>query len=329
MNSHIPAGKARFLYFLHQAGLIFAEAEKSDNQGWTIYTQGIRTSFFMLEALSRLYKKIHNHKDFSKLNKWFKAIEDLLGQVDFYDAFYKEFSGDTKIPTEIIEYFKESRDKKLKELNSRLKEKHWINSDKRMKKILAKLDEANWLDDTDDTEAIKTVFKKGAEKILGKYKVPGYRFQDIEADVHEFRRQLRWLSIYPQALRGLVQLYVPPTHKAYFTMYLTPEILHSPYNKMPKTSKSKQVFTLNGNCFYALSWMIDRLGQLKDSGLKISALEDSLRTVYDTEGNTESLAYSLSGKDQLSITAILSKAQQITDTFFKEDILENLFNVKE
>jgi hypothetical protein len=32
-----------------------------------------------------------------------------------------------------------------------------------------------------------------------------YHFVNVENDVHELRRKLRWLSIYPQSLRGAIQ----------------------------------------------------------------------------------------------------------------------------
>jgi hypothetical protein len=62
MNNYIPIGLSRFLYFLEKIKNILEKAESAENPALVAYTEDIRTPLFMLEALSRLYKKIHPHQ---------------------------------------------------------------------------------------------------------------------------------------------------------------------------------------------------------------------------------------------------------------------------
>ena len=88
----VPNGKSDFLKFLNQIQDILEKAGSSENPALDIYEANIRTPFFMLEGLSRLYNKIFSHSAFNWCKKTFKSMEDKLGAIDYYDGFYKEFS---------------------------------------------------------------------------------------------------------------------------------------------------------------------------------------------------------------------------------------------
>ncbi len=176
-----------------------------------------------------------------------------------------------------------------------------------MKKIYKKLDSIEWFDEKNDTVAVLEVYQNEIEKIIKKYKSRTKEFTDIEKDVHELRRELRWLSIYPQALRGLMELKADGEPPEFLNKYLTPEIINSPYNKMPDGSGLQDHILLNQNYYFALSWMISELGKLKDSGLKIELLEQSISDVYKAQKNVASLAYSLCNETQPTILQILTR----------------------
>ena len=325
MDPFIPAGKSRFLYYLDKVETILNNAATAENPALVAYKEDIRTPFFMLEALSRLYKKIHSHKKLKDLNVRFKNIEDALGKIDYYDGFYQQFLSQKNIPAEITGYIKDQRDEKTQDLNDLLKEEKWIGKNKnRLSKIRKELDEINWFDERHDTQAILDVYLDDIDKVTKKYKVEDLDFKDVENDVHELRRRIRWLSIYPQSLRGLMQLKQNPEPPDFLKKYLTPEILNSPFNKLPDGSGLQSHIMLNNNYFYALSWLIAELGKLKDSGLKIILLEDSIDKVYKTKEDVRQLAHSICGEDQPTLDQILSGSQKIVTTFFEENILENL-----
>jgi hypothetical protein len=147
----------------------------------------------------------------------------------------------------------------------------------------------------------------------------------MEADVHELRRKIRWLSIYPQALQGCIQLSKNKKIPAYLNKYLTKEIITSPFNKMPDAGNCHYFLMLDGNHFYALSWMIAKLGNLKDNGLQIIALREALQ---QTAGMNESEAikksYPMLGSKQIKLEKLLLEAANVSQQFFKEQILDKL-----
>ena len=325
MATNTPLGKDRFMYFLNKVKGIIEKADSSENPALIIYTENMRTPLFMLEALTRLYKKIHNHHKFTKLNILFKDLEDRLGLIDFYDSFHKEFINQKNIPDLITAHLKDKTDESIKDLNHDLKENGWTGKHKkRISKIIKKLDEIDWLNEKEDTAGILDVYQYYIDKITEKYSIKNLEFKDIETDVHELRRELRWLSIYPQALRGLMQLKTDNETEDFLQKYLTPEIVNSPYNIMPDGSSLQKHIMLNKNYFYALSWMIAELGKLKDSGLKIETIKESLVETNKKTTEVEQLANSINDENKMKIPEILNQSQKITTTFFEEKILEKI-----
>lgn len=329
MNNYIPTGLSRFLFFLNKVKTILEKAEVAENPAMVAYAEDMRTPLFMLEALTRLYKKIHPHQKLNNLNKLFKDLEDGLGVIDYYDAFAKEFAKEKRIPEAITIYLENKTQEKTNELNDDLKKNGWIaKHKKRLIKITKDLEEINWLNEKEDSTAILNMYKKDITKLIKRYKIPNLQFSDIENDVHELRRQLRWLSIYPQALRGLIQLKPNSEVPDFLNKYHTPEIINSLYNIMPDGSALQEHILLNADYYYAISWMIAELGKLKDSGLKIIIIEESIASVYKTNENTEQLAYSICDETQMTIPQILAHSEKICNTFFDENILENLIYKK-
>jgi hypothetical protein len=53
--------------------------------------------------------------------------------------------------------------------------------------------------------AFSELYKESVDKIIRFVAGTNYHFVNVENDVHELRRKLRWLSIYPQSLRGAIQ----------------------------------------------------------------------------------------------------------------------------
>ncbi|MDP4284393.1 MAG: hypothetical protein Q8891_08220 [Bacteroidota bacterium] len=324
--SNTSIGKQRFIYFLNQAKVILDKSEVSENPALVIYEENIRTPFFMLEALSRFYKKIHNPKKFAKLDIYFKQIEDCLGRIDYYDGFYKEFITQKNMPSPVTDYLKKKKQDEIDALNRVLKKKNWIEKKGgRIAKIIKSLDEVDWLNTEDDTNATKDIYQKDVNKIIEKYKNGEIKFNDIESDIHELRRELRWLSIYPQCFRGLMQLKPADDTPVFLQKYLTPEIISSPYNVMPDGNNLQKHILLSSNYFYALSWIIAELGKIKDNGLKVMVTEEALINVYKTDQkDVEQLAYSVCGNTQMTIPEILESAKKIIIPFFDDAILENL-----
>ncbi len=320
-------GELRFEYYLKQLEELIAKSSKQKNPGLWLYQNNARTPLFMLEGLAKMYAGIHNKKKFSKIKEHVKLLEDAIGQIDYYDAFAKEFIANKKIPVAITNYLQAQSREKIQSLNELLQENNWLGDDAdRIKKIRKKLSEADWLDEKDDVKSIHKFYITAINKILEFINEKDFHFTDVENDVHEFRRMIRWLSIYPQALRGCIQLgKSKAATPKYLTKYLTKTITSSPYNTLPDAGELKHFLLFDQNRFYALSWMIAELGNLKDSGLKVEVIKEALlQTSKTNEKDALTQAYKLAGAGQKTLQQILDAAEKLCKTFCKEKNLEAL-----
>jgi hypothetical protein len=181
------------------------------------------------------------------------------------------------------------------------------------------------LNPMEEIEALLEFYNASINNITGFIAETNFHFDNVEEDVHELRRKLRWLSIYPQALQGAVQYSTDTETLAHLRKYLTKEIINSPYNKFPAAGNNTSFLMLHKSYFLALSWMISQLGSLKDEGLLLTGLCEAIKqsTGFNEE---ESLTqtYTLLGRKQRKMQEILDSAEAITKTFFKEDNLHHL-----
>ncbi len=320
-------GSARFEFYLLQLQDLLTKAAKQKNAALWLYQNNARTTLFMLEGLSKLYCGLHNKKKFGKLKEHFKLLEDALGAIDYYYTFAKQFSQNKKIPAAITTYLQAQSREKIQRLNELLTEEGWIGDNaSRIKKITKKLQEANWLKPQQEVKAIVDFYGEAIYDITAFVKESTFQFDNVEADVHELRRKLRWLSIYPQAMQGCIQLSKSnkPLPKL-VTKYLTKTVLNSPFNRLPDAGSNTNFVLLNQNNFFALSWLIAELGNLKDSGLAVIAIKEAMQqtgAVSDTEAyNT---AYKILGKKHPTLPQLLKQAGSICKTFFAETNLEYL-----
>lgn len=320
-------GLARFEYFLNQLQPILTTAAKQKNPALWLYRNNARTPLFMLEALAKMYAEFHNKKKFSNINNHFKLVEDTLGAIDYYDMIAKDLVSNKKIPVEIINYLHAQSREKIQSLNEILIEDDWLLPDKnRITKIKKKLIEADWLNEEDEIKAIQEFYGESIYEIVEFTESTNYQFDNMEDDVHELRRKIRWLSIYPQSLRGAIQLAKNKITPKHLAKYCTKEITTSPFNKMPEQGIAQHRLVLEQHYFFALSWMIAELGNLKDSGLHVIAIKEALQqtTPSITDEAAFKKTYQLLGTSQPKLDLLLTKAGNITKTYFKEQNLEHL-----
>jgi len=303
-------GLARFTLFLDRFETLLIEAAKQSDAALYLYQNGARTPLFMLEGLSKLYSGLHDEKKFEKLEERFKQLEDAIGAIDYYDNFAKEFGKDNKIPPDVTKFVADKASEKLRLLNRLLVDENWMcEKADRLDKIREKLADVDWLTEKAEIRALESYYRESIDKINAFAAEYTRGFTELETQVHELRRKLRWLSIYPQALQGAIQLRDTGSNDPDLTKYLTTEIVNSPFNKMPDASANRYVLELDRDRFLALSWMIAELGKLKDEGLRIEVLKEAGHPPIDAH-KTE--------------TTILSKAFSITRAFFAERNLDRL-----
>jgi len=319
-------GLSRFDYFLNQLQPIITTAAKQKNPALWLYRNNARTPLFMLEALAIMYSSFHNAKKFSKIKEHFKLLEDTLGAIDYYDTAAKNLANNKKIPASVINYLQAQSREKIQSLNEILAEKDWLLPGvNRINKIRKKLEDAKWKEDEKEIKRMNEFYGESIYEIVAFTRNSNFIFTHMEAEVHELRRKLRWLSIYPQAIHGAIQFGQNKITPGHLAKYATKAIVTSPYNKMPVPGITKYTLLLEQHYFYALSWLIAELGNIKDNGLQIIAVKEALQQTSNiTDTAAFKKTYQLLGSKQPSMDELLEKAGKICKTFFKEQNLEHL-----
>ena len=303
-------GRDRFEFHLSALEKLLAASEKQVTPAFWLYQNNARTPLFMLEGLAKLYGGIHDKETFAKLKMHFKLLEDALGAIDYYDVLARQFKDDKTVSAKALKLVQSKVQEKTLVLDELLIEKNWLGKEKnRIGKIRKKLDEVDWLDEKPEIKAIEDFYKSSIGKINDFARQFKSGFTELETQVHELRRKLRWLSIYPQALQGCIQLTTDNTADKNLAKYLTPEVVNSPFIKMPDRAGNTCLLILVKDYYLALSWMISELGKLKDNGLRLMVLEE---------------AKNKSAADSATTKSVLLAATSICNTFFADKNLDKL-----
>jgi hypothetical protein len=304
-----------FLGYSVQLNAQFQAAKATDNPAFYLYKNGARNIVFMLEALTRLHK---NAFDDAKMEKWydrFKQLEDLLGQIDHLDAFKNKLERDKILTEKDGATLSKKIEKPMAELNNLLKSENWL--DNKLLKFDAFIVENKFKYNQKYTAIIVKAYQKEIKKITAIATELKFKLTAVEEHVHELRRRLRWLSIYPQAFGGLFQFEKPETHPEWSTKYMLEDIVNSPFNQLPKTVDNLPIIYLNYPNFIALSFIIQEFGKLKDKGLLNMALATELN-------KSKTDIKQLLGDTYTDEKTILTTASQLLKTFFEDKVLVNL-----
>ncbi len=313
-----------FLFYSKQLQALFTKAAKQENPAMWLYKNGGRTPLFMLEALTRLHRKAFDEKVFDKWNKRFKKLEDLLGEMDKFIVFEKELKLNKKITKENLKYFEVNINNFTQKLNQRLQEKDWLNS--KLESFEEKLNAFTVEYNQEYIDELQFSIIDEIDAILNFASKQDYQFTKLEEHIHEVRRKLRWISIYGQALQGLIQLKKPVKKQKTHINYFTKDILNSPFNKLPAKPKNTANIHFDADSFYALSWLINELGKLKDVGLKIQAVTDAIYVSEEvSEIQAKEKAISVLGFKKTIEADILKQAsERIKTAIWKDKILDKL-----
>ena len=319
-------GKDRFQFYFDELQAQLLKAREEDNPALYLYMNDCRTTCFMLEGLSKFYAGLHNKKVFKKLQTDFKLLEDVLGHIDYFDSYAQEFMQDMHVPINISAFLVDEKDKSLKRLDKILIKGKWLKRKKghvaKAEKQLKKLD---WLDERQELAAIEKFYGKEIEKINMFAQETSMGFTELEDQVHEMRRNIRWLSIYPKALQGAIQLTDRSLQESSLQQYLTPSVLNSKYNVMPPPQGNSIVLLLERDYFYALSWLISKLGEIKDVGLKLFALTEAVQVTENVAATTaDKIARNLLHVEDDFLEKLLGEASDVTQEYFANGCLTKL-----
>jgi hypothetical protein len=313
-----------FLFYSNQLHTLLVKASAEKNPALWLHKNNVRTILFMLEGLTRLHKEAFDEPLFTKWYKRFKKLEDEFGQLDeciSYDAIYKL---DKKIPPSIKESIRQQINIISEKINTRLVSKDWLTG-----KILSfnvKLSKFT-IEYNDDYVGELTIAISEEIKTINNFGLKlNYSFTQLEEEVHEMRRKLRWISIYGQALNGIIQLKPTTKKQSYSINYITKEIITSKYNKLAAKPKGSSVILFDKNSFLCLSWAINELGKLKDKGLKINFLA---KEIVKVEGCTDAIAqekalHILNEKSNAEEVILKTASNMIYQFLLKDHILDHL-----
>jgi hypothetical protein len=316
--------KSRFNFQFAKADALFTRSELNENPALWLFLNDLRTPMFMMEALSRIYDEVSKDKLFAQMYGAFKSIEDALGSVDHYVALYKNFESNTKVSDEIKDYFYNKAQEKIWFLNELLVEDGWLDGSM-LKEMHKRMKSIKDLPLVKENKAIKDFYQEEIAEIVDFVKDEDFSFEDLEADVHELRRKIRWLSIYPHALNGVVQLSETKPISAVAKKYITDKVVKSPYNVLPPNNDNLETINFDKTSFLVLSSAIAQLGELKDQGLLIHALVEAFQeTSFDKEQVALEKTYKILGSKYPKVETLLSSASELAKNFINEGHLEKL-----
>lgn len=261
--------KAENKFIVHANALseLFAKGRYQKDKAVGLYKNNGRNIIFKLEALCRLYRGISNKKFFDKWYKEFKALEDTLGAMDHHDAMLTEFSGYKQLKKSSQQLLGKCFEEEAGFLNDVLKNNGW-SSGEALAEFVAGLGDIEWKAAEEDSIVYAGGIRKELKKLDKKYRSGEIDLKLLEEGLHEFRRRLRWVSIYASVSNGIIQLRHDGEIPENLKPYCTDEILKSPYNVLSKAAKGQHAVYISAPHFYAMSWLIQRLGDLKDIGLR-------------------------------------------------------------
>lgn len=304
-----------FLWHSRQLDELLKDAQSADNPALYLYQKGARNIVFMLEGLTRIHKNAFGDENMDKWYDRFKKIEDLFGQIDYLDAFKKQFETDQVLDEKAIAELGRKTAIPIAELNQLLGEKEWFKD--KLLKFDAYIESCGFRYDQSYTARITAAYSEEIQKIEDFATAIHFEIKELENELHELRRRLRWLSIYPQAFRGLFQLKRSKTDPDWSKKYMLEKIVNSPFNQLPPPVENLSAIYLDYHCFIALSFMIQEYGGLKDQGLQSFVLADELNL---SESETEKVL-----RDKyVSEKVILAKGTALLKAFFKDNVLQNL-----
>lgn len=317
--SHYLCTMSKILFDPHIASLreIILKGKNQKNKGEAFFKNGGRNVLFRLEALCRAYRGITNKKFFDTWYKQFKLVEDMLGDMDHQLAMHEHFSSVSGLQKASEKTFMVVYHQYATMTTEALTNGGFLNGSA-LKEFEEGLQMTDWPEGDKNKVEFALAICTELEKVEDKYRHGEIDPWDLEKGLHEIRRRLRWVSIYAQVAHGWVQLRKSPFIPEELEDYCTEEILKSPYNVLPKKPTGVTPLYVQSNYFYALSWMIQYLGDLKDEGLILESF-DLLKKENKISEKDLKAAKELLPDSTLS--ELSYEAERALDKFFYDDYM--------
>lgn len=307
----------RFLIPLAALQDLLSKVKKQKDPGIAFYQGRARDILFRLEGLCRIYREIQDEKFFDTWYKEFKSLEDALGSMDHNEAMWKEFDGYKELKKASAKLFQERFIEESSFLTDVLKNNGWLSGEKLMS-FSSALESMVWKDEEGDVIGYGNAMNQELSKVVKKYRKGELDISNLESGLHEFRRRLRWVSIYASAANGLVQVRVIKLIPQEIKKYCTKDIVTSPFNVMVKPAKDQKTIEIQSPHFFALSWLIQNLSQLKDTGIRNIAFNELVITAAVKDKN---LRQKFLKTCKFNPDDVCALAEQTIDEFIYRDLI--------
>lgn len=281
--------------------------EGVDALGFQVTRSGARVMAFRLQGVLRLLVR---SRDFSKkqsetLQELFsdvKAIEDVIGKMDEASSVLK--TAKNRLEKAIEE---NNSDKKIEELRKKVKSLS-VKAAEQSKTVGKIFKQAGWLkvgaaaDRTEDlgflqdwkgaeefamiTTVIRSQYSafktKISEELLPNFKKAEFGHDSMEHNFHEFRRIIRWASIYLQSIPGIFSL-TPYTLDGLSAEQIQIMENYRKY-KYAQIESENSPIVVDRYPFYLLAHFVKQAGDSKDEAEShFKALENGLESSLDED----------------------------------------------
>ena len=303
--------KSNFLVYIDSLRKLLLSPACKNKPAEVLYQKNARTILFRLEALSRIGRSIYGKKIFKEVYEAFKLMEDGLGAIEYYDEFFTEFSLNKSLPKKFLNFYSTGIKSETDKLNKDIAENNFC-TDEFIKKTILLVNNIKWLPANEERNSFIDFMIKQCRKIREDLDSGDLNFIDLENGLHEVRRKIRWLSIYAAVVNGIIQLKKNKIKNSGFKNYLTPEVINLPFNIMPPPIKGIKSIYIQSDNFYALSWLINELGAIKDEGLRVLSVVEALKELNLSDKNSFKKTIL---KNSRSVDILCETAEKIVDEF--------------
>jgi hypothetical protein len=322
-------GKKRIQFFMDllsnnlDAALQAYKDNPAQPFGFYVHLHDCRTPLFKIQALARILdrKKKKNLRAISAILSISKTVEDMIGQFDFASSILK---GNYKwqFPDEVKNQILIQYGFALGTLEECLLQLGWITRGKNVIQyddfgfyyLKSALKEISFPSSKKEKKQVLQLFKNICLDIDEDIREKKIDLTHIEDGIHEFRRDIRWLSIYASALRGKVILSNNPETDP-FQDFITPNNIDAKYNTLIINEDEKNILTFQQGGFYALGALISDLGNIKDKGL----ITEYLMQLGTSKGMSEEDIKAKLGEDYQDVATTIQQATEKINQFVLEE----------
>jgi hypothetical protein len=303
-----------FQLYCGQLIALFKKAKTNSNPALFLYKNKARVTIFMAESILRASNKLFEDKQIKEWHSTIKKLEDYLGQIENYIEILANFSKIKTIKVQQLEYVSGKLDKAVEKLNSKLVRNDFYLAD------LFQMNKEFKINFNDKAIVLKLQEEIKSELIeaCDFFNQFPKGFTDMEKQVHELRRKLRWISIYGESFRGLIVLHDEKVKYAWEKAFITQKEIKSPFNKLPVSKKLNQYISLNKKAFYALSFMIANLGIIKDKAFGLYFLEKSIRKTNTEKGINSAILANKQLNAKYTEATLFKEAHILLNTYFNK-----------